>query len=89
MKFSKTTDVLTSKIDDEIIILSIEADAYFGLNDVGSRVWELLDEPATLDELVQRFMAEYDVDAETCRNDVEAFLDDMLSRKLVHLIETV
>ena len=76
--------VLSSKIDEEVILMSIEADSYFGIDPVGSRIWELLSkQPATINELVQILVEEYEVDEQTCRKDVQAFIDDMCARKLI------
>ena len=76
--------VLSSKIDEEVILMSIEADSYFGIDPVGSRIWELLSkQPATINELVQILVEEYEVDEQTCRKDVQAFIDDMSARKLI------
>ena len=76
--------VLSSKIDEEVILMSFEADSYFGIDPVGSRVWELLSkQPASILELVQILVEEYEVDEETCRMDVQAFVDDMFARKLI------
>jgi hypothetical protein len=52
-KWQVTPEVLSSKIDEEVILMSIAADSYFGLEPVGSRIWELLTkQPASIDELV-------------------------------------
>ena len=76
--------VLSSKIDEEIILMSIEADSYFGLDAIATHIWELLSkQPATTNELVQILMEEYEVDEETCRKDVQTFVDDMSLRKLI------
>ena len=78
MKYQISPEVLFSKIDDEVIIMSIEADSYFGLDPVGSRVWELLEQPATMDELVRQLVQDFQ-DAHP-RNkywtDFEAFVDE-------------
>ena len=76
--------VLSSKIDEEVILMSFEADSYFGIDPVGSHIWELLSiKPATINELVQILVEEYEVDEETCRKDVRTFIDDMCARKLI------
>jgi hypothetical protein len=83
-KWKVSPEVLSSKIDEEVVLMSIEAGYYFGLEPVGSRIWEILSEkPATFDELVTQLMDEYDVDMETCQNDVKSFIDDMVSKKLI------
>lgn len=83
-KWKVSSEVLSSKIDEEVVLMSIEAGFYFGLETVGSRIWELLSEkPATFDELVTLLMDEYEVDEETCRADVQSFIEDMYSKKLI------
>lgn len=83
-KWEISKEVLSSKIDEEVVLMSIEADSYFGLDPVGSRIWELLSiKSATIDELVQTLMEEYDTDEETCRKDVQSFIEDMSTRKLI------
>ena len=78
------TKVLSSKIDEEVILMSFEADSYFGIDPVGSHIWELLSkQPATINELVQILVEEYEVDEQTCRKDVQTFIDDMYARKLI------
>jgi hypothetical protein len=84
MKWQLAKEVLSSKIDEEIVLLAVDAESYLSLDPVGSRIWELLSEkPSTVDELADRLMEEYEVDRETCLNDVLAFIDDMAARKLI------
>ena len=84
IKWQISTEVLSSKIDEEVVLMSIEADSYFGLDPIGSYIWELLSiKPATIKELVQLLMEEYDIDKETCLKDVHAFVDIMSERKLI------
>lgn len=83
-KWQVTPQVLSSKIDEEVILMSIEADSYFGLDPVGSHIWDLLSrQPATVDELVILLTQEYEIDEGTCRKDVQVFIDDMSTRKLI------
>jgi hypothetical protein len=83
-KWAISKEVLSSRIDDEVVLMSMAAAAYFGLDPIGSHIWELLaEEPSTLDELVQKLTGEYDIDEEACRRDVEAFISDMSERKLI------
>ncbi len=83
-KWEISKEVLSSRIDDEVVLMSMEADAYFGLDPIGSHIWELLaEEPSTLDELVQKLTDEYDIDEVSCRRDVGAFISNMSERKLI------
>ena len=84
MKWQLAKEVLSSTIDEEIVLLAVDAESYLSLDPVGSRIWELLSEkPSTVDELADLLMEEYEVDRGTCLNDVQAFIDDMAARKLI------
>jgi hypothetical protein len=84
LKLQVSDLVLSSKIDEEVVLMSIEAGYYFTLDPIGSRIWELLSEKSnTLEGLVQVLMEEYEVDESTCRADVQAFIEDMSVKKLI------
>jgi hypothetical protein len=83
-KWQVNSSVLSTTIDQEAVLMSIEQESYFGLDSIGTRIWELLSlKSATIDELTSILMEEYDVDENTCRSDVKAFIDDMSERKLI------
>jgi hypothetical protein len=79
-------DVLHSKIDEEVVIMSIANDRYYGLDPIASRVWELLREPLSLDELCGRLMEEYEVSPEVCRADTLELLWALEERRLARRI---
>jgi hypothetical protein len=86
-KWKVNQEVLSSKIDDEAILMSIAADSYFGLDPVGSRIWEILStEAASVDELIAILIEEYEVDEKTCREDVLEFIETMSTRKLINQV---
>jgi hypothetical protein len=76
------TPVATS-IPGETVILDASAGCYYGLEGVGTRVWELLSQMTTLDEIVRDLTAEYDVDAATAERDVRALLGDLDAAGLI------
>jgi hypothetical protein len=83
-KWQVSKEVISSKIDEEVILMSIEADTYFGIDEVGSRIWEMLSkQPASANELVSLLLKEYDVDEQTCIQDVTSFINEMADRKLL------
>ena len=79
------TEVLSSRIDEEVVLMSMEAESYFGLDPIGSRIWELLSQqPSTANELVVMLMKEYEILEDTCRTQVRQFIEDMLTKKLIY-----
>jgi len=84
MKWRIRLDILGSKIEDEYVILSMEGGHYYTLDPVASSIWELLnDHPASTEELTDILTDEYDVSREQCMTDVQSFIDEMASNKLI------
>ena len=76
-------DVVSTNLDDEVAILNVTSGMYYGLNPVGARVWALIQEQRTVDEIRQRILATYDVDEHTCEADLLALLADMARAGLI------
>lgn len=68
-------------------MLNADRGEYFGISGVGKRIWELIEQPTTVDRLVEMVVDEYDVDAETCREDTRLFLSQMLGAGLVEEVQ--
>jgi hypothetical protein len=79
----RSGEPLTALVDGETVMFSPEQGAYFGLDPIGTRVWELLEEPRTIDDMCAILRHEYDVEAETCRTDVVALVEQLREAKLV------
>ena len=79
----RNTSMPSTDLDGEIVFLGMEAGKYFGLKGTGRRIWELLESPLTPDQLVSTLAAEYGIEPERCRADVEPFLDKLLGNGLL------
>lgn len=86
-KYKRNDDNIASKIHDEIVMVNIEQGNYFGLNSVGSDIWELLAEPASIDELCVSLLEEYEIDRASCEEEVQTFINQLLKQKLIHEVK--
>lgn len=68
------SDVLLEELDGEAVLLSTKNEHYFGLDEIGLRFWKLLDELKNPTLVVQALLAEYDVDENTVKEDLESFI---------------
>lgn len=68
-------------------MMSIERGNYYGLGEVGSRIWELLATPIKLDQLCDQLLAEYQVEPKRCQTEVIAFLNQLQDEGLVRMTD--
>jgi hypothetical protein len=76
-------DVLFQELDDEVVLLNLNNEHYYGLDDVGTRLWQLLLEHGDPESAVTRMLAEYEVDEASLRNDVEILIAELERAGLV------
>lgn len=73
-------------VGDELVALDPDAGLCLGFNDVATHVWRRLAEPATLEEIRDSLLADYEVTEEQCGAEVQELLDDMADKGLVERI---
>jgi len=71
---------LAAKVGDELVMMSVDSGVYIGLNDVGARVWDLIETPRDVKELCSTLAEEFETTPETCQPEVEAFLAQLEER---------
>ena len=76
-KLSRVQNLLSTELDQETVLMSIDAGAYYGLEGPARSIWEILETPLTFSALVDRLVEEYQVSPETCAADLERFLSEM------------
>lgn len=79
--------IITSRLDDEIIMMSAESGEYYGLDPVASRIWELLENETSLTGLTEKLTEEFQVPADECLNDVNSFIEKLISKGLAHIVD--
>ena len=82
----RKSNLLFNEIDDEVVMLSIENSEYYGMDKVGSRIWQLLEKPMPFKELIESLMEEYAVTEEQCKEDSVTFLEQLTEKKLVEIL---
>lgn len=70
----RTSDISTRVLGDETIVLHLPSSRYLSVNGVGSRLFELLADDRSVDELVSVIVEEYEIDAVSARRDIDGFL---------------
>lgn len=74
----RRADVLAQPVDDEMVMMALESNKYYGLNPMGRRIWEMLEQPTTVAAICAQLVRDYDVTPEQCAAEVIAFLADLM-----------
>ena len=88
MEVSIPDQVLFRDLDGESVLLHLGSGQYFGLDEVGTLIWQLLVEGCSLDEIEERIVAEYDASAEEVENDVLRIVEELTRNGLVEIKRT-
>ena len=78
-------DVLSSELGSEYVLLNLRDGIYYGLEDVGSHIWRLVQKPVSVAEICDAIVETHEVDPERCRRDVVKLLGELVERRLVEV----
>lgn len=76
----------TADLEDGVVVLSLRAGSYFGLNRVATEIWNMLTEPCRVGLIFDSLTKRHEVDAEALARDVTPFLQALVEHRLVRLI---
>ena len=76
---------ISSDLGQEVVILNLQSGVYHGLNEVGARVWNLIEQPKPVKELKQTLAQEYEVEPEVCTRDLLRLLHDLKAAGLIEV----
>ena len=82
---SRRTSLLEARIDGELVGLQVDSGTCYGFNGTATRIWALIDQPRRLSELRDVLLAEYDIDADSCEQQLRALLAELEQDGLVSL----
>ena len=71
----------------EAVVLDPHTGRYYGLNELGARIFELSQKPRSVDRIMATLLQEYDVAEDQLRTDVIAFLREMETRELIEITD--
>ena len=77
--------VLSQTLGGEVLLLDLNSEKYFGLDAIGTRIWDLIGEFHDVDRVYEALVAEYDAAPETLANDLRTLVDKLVSAGLVQV----
>lgn len=84
-RIKSSEDQVSSSVSGEIVILNLKTGTYHSLNPVGARIWQLIQEPKTVREILNTLCLEYDVDLKVCEHDLQELLTKLEAAQLIEI----
>lgn len=79
----RNREPVTVDVDGTAVMMSLLQGRYYGLDAIGTRIWELVEQPISARQLCDTLMEEFSVDRETCERDVLEFIGELAAENLV------
>jgi hypothetical protein len=76
---------IVSDMGGEKVMLSVNNGKYYNLGEIGGQIWDLIERPITVTEIVQLLINKYDVEQVDCVNHVTSFVEHLLEEGLIRL----
>lgn len=83
-RFAPNPDVVTQRLDDELVVVHLRTNRIFLLNRTAARYWELLDSDLNSADIEATLMREFDVEASALRDEIDGFLQTLASDELIN-----
>ena len=84
-KLVRNNELLTSNLDGEVVLLSIDNAEYYGLGETGTFIWQQLEHPLTFEQLTASLLVHFDVEREQCMEDTLPFLQELVKKKVIFI----
>jgi hypothetical protein len=82
-KVSISPEVLFQEVSGEMVLLDLASENYFGLDEIGARIWGLLESGSSVGETLDALMEEYEVEREMLESDVRELLEKLVEAGLI------
>jgi len=86
-KVQQNLSMIASKIDNETVMMDIDSGKYFGVDTVGTDIWDKIETPTTLTKVCDLLQKEYNVENDKCRESVLKLMNKMYSQGLVTILD--
>jgi hypothetical protein len=82
---ARTQEILASEMGKETVMLDIAKGAYFGMDEIGSTIWDMIESPVRISDLCATLQSQFDVAAQDCQRDVLEFLNQLKEQGLLNV----
>jgi Coenzyme PQQ synthesis protein D (PqqD) len=85
---ARDCELISTTVEQTVILLSVGAGSYFKLNQAGMEIWNLLQHPRRVREIIEVLAQSHEVDTEIVTRDVTVFLDKLVERRLLRVVDS-
>ena len=78
-------DIDATDLNGDKVMMNLQKGKYFALNDVGSRIWDIISRTVTVKDIIDTVLDEYEVDAAVCEETVMSFLEKLKDAELISI----
>ncbi|MBN2406164.1 MAG: PqqD family protein [Elusimicrobia bacterium] len=82
-KITKNPDVTWREVDGEAVLLNLENDYYYSMNEIGTKIWAMLNKGKTQKQIIAAIMEEFDADKKQVELDIKQFIKDMKKEDII------
>ncbi len=79
-RFRTSTDTVARRMDDEYVLVQLQANRIYQLNRTGARLWELLEAGHDLQQAQEQMLLEFDVDEQHLQNEVDMLVGELVAK---------
>jgi len=85
--FQKCDDVISKKMDDEMVLVNLKSEIIYTLNETGAKFWELIEEGKSFGQIITELQAEYNITKEELTTELEAIVSQLVERGLIQHVK--
>jgi hypothetical protein len=86
-RIRRNPDVVAAEAGKDIVMVSIESGCYYGVSDVAREIWEAIERPTKISDLIDGLAANYKVDRFLCEEQTLVFLESLFAEDLLEVID--
>ena len=88
-KICKSEELIEAPLDESIALMSIENGKYYGLENVAKDIWNSIESPKTINQIVENLLSKYEVDREVCEKETLLFLEKIGAKSMIKIDQEV
>lgn len=80
---TRNLDIDATDLEGEVVMMNLDKGQYFMMNQVGSRIWDIIKEPSTINNIINTLLGEFQVEKNQCKENVVEFLGKLKNADLI------